>query len=94
MTQLLERGASMGDNIAIIVAEGYSLIGRNDDALKWLRFGMNRGFLHYPFLANSDPLLANVRSDPRFPALMQEVKALWEGLGASLPNSLRLASAP
>ena len=65
-----------------------------DEALKWLRIGMNRGFIHYPFLAYSDPLLANVRSDPRFPALMQEVKARWEGLGASLPNSLRLASAP
>jgi hypothetical protein len=36
MTPLLGRGASMGDNIAIMIAEGYSLIGRNDDALKWI----------------------------------------------------------
>jgi hypothetical protein len=55
---------------------------------------MNRGFLHYPFLANGDPLLANVRSDPGFPDLMQEVKMRWEALGPSLPDPLRLAPLP
>jgi eukaryotic-like serine/threonine-protein kinase len=94
MTPLLERGASMGDNIAIIIAEGYSLIGRNEDALKWIRIGMNRGFLHYPFLADGDPLLASVRSDAGFPDLMQEVKTRWEALGRSLPHPLRLAPPP
>jgi hypothetical protein len=83
----------MGDNIAIIIAEGYSLIGRNDDALKWIRIGMNRGFLHYSFLAKGDPLLANVRSAPGFPDLMQEVKTRWAALGRRLPHPLRLAPA-
>jgi len=88
MTPLLERGASKLEHCARIIADGYSLIGRNDDALRWIRMAMIRGFTNYPFLAVYDPLLANVRSDPRFPELMREVKARWEVLAQNLPQPL------
>jgi serine/threonine protein kinase/tetratricopeptide (TPR) repeat protein len=89
MTPLLEKGISLTDHCARTIADGYSLIGRNDDALRWIRIAMNHGFTNYPFLAKYDPLLANVRSDPRFPELMREVKARWEALARDLPQPLR-----
>ena len=89
MTPLLEQGASKLEHCARIIADGYSLIGRNDDALRWIRIAMNRGFTNHPFLAAHDPLLTNVRTDPRFPELMREVKARWEALARNLPPPLR-----
>jgi hypothetical protein len=53
---------------------------------------MNRGFTNYPLLAKHDPFLANVRSDPRFPALMREVKTRLEALARNLPQPLRLVA--
>ena len=94
MTPLVERAASKLEHLSRTIADGYSLIGRNDDALKWIRIAMNRGFTNYPFLAVHDPLLANVRSDPRFAELMREVKGRWEALAQNLPQPLRTVTAP
>jgi hypothetical protein len=88
MTPLLERSACLNEHVARMIADGYSLIGRNDEALRWIRIAMERGFINYPFLATYDPLLANVREDPRFEALMREVKARWERLAAAVPPPL------
>ncbi len=92
MTPLLERGASLQEHVARIIADGYALVGRHDDALRWIRLAMDRGFVNYPFLAVYDPLLANVRKDARFAPLMDEVKARWTALGAALPPPLRLVT--
>jgi TolB-like protein len=94
VTPLLEQCAGRIDHVACTIADGYSLIGQNDNALKWIRNGMNRGFINYPFLAVHNPLLANVRSDPRYPELMREAKARWEALGRNLPQTLRLVTSP
>ena len=94
MTPLLERGAGMMDQAARTIADAYSLIGRTDDSLRWIRIGMNRGYINYPFLSTYDPLLANVRTDPRFQELMREVKARWEALAQNVPQPLRAQSLP
>ncbi len=79
-TPELERAAGFVDHIARIMADAYALIGRNDDAVRWTRIAVSRGFINYPFLSRHDPFLETVRSDPRFQQLMAEVKERWEAL--------------
>jgi serine/threonine protein kinase len=86
---LLEHEAGLVDLVAWGIAASYSLIGRTADSLSWIRKGMDRGFINYPFLSTYDPLLANVRSDPRFAELMVELKTRWEVLAQNLPAPLR-----
>jgi hypothetical protein len=53
-------------------AEVYAWRGQKDEAFAWLE----RGFVHHdPGLADLkfDPLLANVRDDPRFAALVRRM---------------------
>jgi non-specific serine/threonine protein kinase len=56
----------------------FSLLGSKEDALDWLQNAINRGFINYPLLAEKDPWLANIRSEPRFKKLMKRVKYEWE----------------
>src|SRR4029434_10302629 len=65
---------------ALLLADGYSLLGHRDTAMRWLRTAVAQSFINYPYLATHDPFLVNVRTDPRFTELMREVKARWEAL--------------
>ncbi len=94
VTPFLRQCAGRLDHMARLMADCYSLIGQTDEAMKWLRIAMERGFINYPFLAVYDPLLANVRTDARFAPLMQEVRVRWEALGRNLPPPLRLLKLP
>jgi tetratricopeptide (TPR) repeat protein len=67
---------------ALYNAEAFMLIGRPDDALRWVRRAIDRGFINYPFLSQHDPFLAELRSDPRFVQMMGEVKSRWEAMVA------------
>ena len=87
VTPQLEQAASWTEYLALFLADGYSLIGRNDDAIRWLRTAITLGFINYPILATRDPFLANVRSDPRFEELMRMVKPRWQALGEHLARS-------
>ena len=61
-----------------LMAQAQAILGRRDQALRWLRRSTERGLLHYPFLAERDPLLANLRGDPRFAELLESVRRRWE----------------
>ena len=61
------------------VASAYALVGASDEALDWLRNAITRGFVNYRFLSN-DPMLAGLRDDERFQALMAEARARHERL--------------
>jgi thioredoxin-like negative regulator of GroEL len=63
-----------------IMAQAQAVLGRNDEALRWLRRATERGFIHYPFLAERDPLLGRVRGDERLAALLDTVRVRWERL--------------
>ena len=60
------------------VAECYALIDERETALEWLERDVELGMINYPFLSEHDPLLANLRGEPRFQRLMVRVKEEWE----------------
>ncbi len=61
-----------------LMAEGYALLGDKEEALRWLERAVERGNFNYPLWNEIDPLLANLRSEPRFQKLMERVKSEWE----------------
>lgn len=60
------------------VAQCFALVGDAEEAVEWLERASDRGFLNHPLLAEHDPLLAPVRSDPAFGELMQRIEARWK----------------
>jgi tetratricopeptide (TPR) repeat protein len=61
-----------------MVGTSFSLAGAAEDALEWLTHAVDLGWINYPLLAAKDPLLVNLRGDPRFEQLMARVKHEWE----------------
>jgi TolB-like protein len=82
VTPLLEQSARWVEYLAWILADGYALIGRRDEALRWLRQAIECGFINHPFLAIRDPFLAPLRGDAEFEALMQQVHRRWQAFNA------------
>jgi len=80
LTPALEEAASRVEFFALIVGEANALIGRTDDAIRWTRIAVGRGFINYPFLAQHSEFLNPVRADPRFQQLLGEVRPRWESV--------------
>jgi len=74
----VEESIWMDFHLPWVMAEGYSLLGEKDEALRWLERAVEKGIFNYPVLNELDPLLAGVRGDPRFRKLMERVKHEWE----------------
>ncbi|HSB55766.1 MAG TPA: hypothetical protein VLD58_15500, partial [Gemmatimonadales bacterium] len=51
---------------------------RHEEALRWLRKAVRHGFINYPFLAEHDPFLGDLRAEPGFRQILSEVKPRWE----------------
>jgi len=58
------------------VACAYVMLGDADSALDWLENAVELGFLNYRYLGGIDPLLAPLRGDPRFQALMARAREM------------------
>jgi hypothetical protein len=67
--------------LALFLAGGYALIGRRDDALRWLKEAVRLGFINYPFFTRA-PFLESLRGDAEFQALMQQVERRWRAFEA------------
>lgn len=67
-----------------IMAQAQAVLGRRDEAFRWLERAISRGFINYPFLSERDPLIANLRSDQRFGDLMSRVRRRWETFEAEV----------
>jgi non-specific serine/threonine protein kinase len=61
-----------------VLAECYSLLGQEEQALVWLQKAVDKGFLNYPIIGRWDPLLANLRQNASFPDLLKRIRGLWE----------------
>jgi len=61
-----------------MVGSCYAMLGKAEEAIDWIEHAVSRGFIHYPFLTEYDPFLANIRGEPRFKKLMERVKHEWE----------------
>ena len=75
-------GALRNEFAAIMMAEASALIGRRDDAVRWVRTAIQFGFVNYPFLSEHSTYLAPLRADPEFLDLIGGVKIRWQGLVA------------
>jgi serine/threonine protein kinase len=80
VTPELEQVLAGNEIGARTAAHGYVLLGRLDDALRWLRTAVGGGFIHYPCLTEHDAFLGPLRADPRFGQLMDEVRPRWEAV--------------
>jgi len=59
------------------IAVPLALVGAKTEAIEWLENEVG-WFFNYPFLAEKDPFLVNLRGEPRFKKLMERVKYEWE----------------
>lgn len=60
----------VGDPEAVYkIAQGYAVLGDKPSALRVIRRSIEKGFFPYPYFI-ADPLLENIRSEPKFPDLM------------------------
>jgi tetratricopeptide (TPR) repeat protein len=77
-TEAAQTFAEWDTTASWIATQNYALVGENQKALDWLEYSVDRGFINYPFLAEYDPFLENIRGEPRFKKLMERVKHEWE----------------
>jgi serine/threonine protein kinase len=66
-----------------VMAQACAVLGRTQEALRWLRRSTERGFLRCDFLT-VDPLLTRLHGDPDFDALMADVRRQVRDLTAAL----------
>lgn len=69
------RGAEM---FSREMANFLALAGEKHEALFWLENANRLGFINYPFLAERDRFLDNLRNETRFQALLDGVRGRWE----------------
>jgi non-specific serine/threonine protein kinase len=74
----LKSYAARDEMISIFLAECYALINEKEEAITMIEHGVRWGFINYPYLNEYDPLLENIRGEPRFKKLMERVKHEWE----------------
>jgi hypothetical protein len=66
-----------------VMAQACAVLGRTQEALRWLRRSTERGFLRYDFLT-VDPLLTELHGDPDFEALMADIRRQARDLTVAL----------
>jgi len=65
------------------IASAYALMRRPREAVHWLRRAADDGWPCYPYFTR-DPNLDNVRRDPEFLALLEELRVQWERYRSTL----------
>lgn len=72
-------GAAQGTEMfSRVLGEGYAMLKDSDKALEWLANANRFGLTSYPFLAEHDRLLENIRGHSRFEQFLGRVKLQWQ----------------
>jgi hypothetical protein len=71
----IEAVAKATDVFPRFLAQGFAMAGLSELAMFWLDVAIQRGF---PFLARHDPSFMSLRNEPRFVALLDIARAMWE----------------
>jgi non-specific serine/threonine protein kinase len=74
----LEKWARKDASYSYSIAQCFAFIDDKARAFDWLETSIKLGGINYPFLNKYDPLLENIRGEPRFKELMERVKHEWE----------------
>ncbi|MBI1764802.1 MAG: protein kinase [Acidobacteria bacterium] len=77
ITEQVKATAAADHDIAFWLASFYALEDLRDEAIEWLQRAIKLGNENYPYFAQNKKL-DRLRDDPRFIALMNELKARWE----------------
>jgi non-specific serine/threonine protein kinase len=64
------------------LAQCYALVDDRDRAIEWLGHAAKLGFINYPLLAERDPFLEPLRSEPAFKTLIEDIRQRWEAFDA------------
>ena len=73
-----EAAANTSDVIPRLLSQAYALCGQTGLSIVWLGRAVERGFINYPYLAHHDTLLAPVREEPGFKAILRDVEQRWQ----------------
>lgn len=73
----LREAARHTEMFSRFLADCYALAGEVEEALDWLERNVEIGMANYPWLDHIDPLLENVRGEPRFRRILERVEAEW-----------------
>ncbi|MFN0178582.1 MAG: protein kinase domain-containing protein [Gemmatimonadales bacterium] len=66
--------------VAVWVGGLFALLGDRDQALHWMRIGIERGYTHERWYTELDPFLTRYRDDPDYLALIARAKELRDSL--------------
>ena len=86
ITDRVRETATADHDIAFWLASFYGMEGMADEAIEWVRKAIQLGNENYPLFAESRKL-DNLRADPRFQALLEDLRWRWDARRASLPPS-------
>ncbi|MDH3528896.1 MAG: protein kinase [Acidobacteriota bacterium] len=82
-----DKEAKFDSHFALHIAHCFALIDETEKALDFLEISVRAGMVNHRFLSELDPLLENIRSEPRFQSLMTEAKQLSVAINSSTAGS-------
>jgi TolB-like protein/Flp pilus assembly protein TadD len=88
ITPALRGAAGTSELFARELAHVTALAGRTDEALDWLATAVRIGNVNHPWWTRHDPFVEELRSDPRFVELMEQVEREWRSLNPDTPQGV------
>jgi eukaryotic-like serine/threonine-protein kinase len=77
LTSDLRDAARWDDIFSWWMADSFALVGETEAAIDSVERMIELGIVNYPFLAQHEPFLSSIRSEPRFCALMDVALQRW-----------------